>query len=225
MADPNGTITETIRIRDAIRPGLDVYDREGKKAGAVWQIHRVPGYFTVQARPSPQRKDNPFVEKHLHVPFRLIISIDQRELFLSMTDDELRANFSNPPPRTTRVEDEYGAAIAVTTEPSGYDGTAVVVRRAPINDLKDAVTLGYRVFTSDPTELGTIKRYDPAEGVMWIARDVLLDEPVLKIPVAMVDAVNHESGEVYLVSAQADLERMEHLVPTIAVENNDKQRA
>lgn len=213
MADAEGMITEIISIRDTIKPGLSVYDREAKIVGTVWQIHRVPGYFTVQVHPLPQKMDNPFGEKYLHIPFSLITSIDPRELFLSISRDEVRRDYASPPPRSTRIEEEYGGGVAVTTEPSGYDGTPIVGRRARIDELTKYIEAGDRVYSSDPTELGTIKHFDPATGWMQITRDTLLNEPTLRVPVAIVDAVNRNKHEVYLVWSQADLQRMEHLEP------------
>jgi hypothetical protein len=200
MADAQGMIIEN--IQDTITPGLTVYDSEGKKVGTVLRIHRIPGYFQVQA--------SPFSQKDLHVPFRLITNIDARELYVSVSRDKLHRDYANPPPRSTQVEDEDGTEMAVTTEPSGYDGAPIVVRRARVNDLRRAITAGARVFTSDPTELGTVKHYDPATGWIWITRS---NEPGLRVPVAIVDVVDGETHEVHLVSSEADLERLEHLEP------------
>lgn len=225
MADARGMINQTISIKDTIKPRLNVYDSETEKVGTVWQIHRVPGYFTVQVRPLPRQKDNPFVEKQLYVPFRLISSIDARELFLSVTNDELRRDFSTVPPRMTRVEkEEWGDEVAVTTQTSGYDGTPIVVRQVPIEAVKRAVRVGDRVYSSDPTDLGTVRQYDRATGWMQIARDTPSRQAILRLPVAIVDAVNEEAHEVYLVLSEADLERTKHLVAVDAAKNEAKDR-
>lgn len=211
MADSESTIIEN--VRDSLKPGLDVYDRDRKKVGSVWQIHRVSGYITVLALPLPKYQDNPLSEKYLYIPFRLITNIDARELFLSATRDEIRRDFANPPSRSTRIEAELGAEIAVTTEPSGYDGTPVEVRRASIDDLKKDIAVGDRVLSFDLTDLGTVKDYDPAAGWVSVTRDAMSDEPTLWVPVAIVDVVDPDQHTVHLISSEADLERMEHLLP------------
>jgi hypothetical protein len=80
----NDDISNTIAI------GQQVYDKALTKVGAVDMIDRPRGYFTVNARPLPEKRDNPFSEKSFNVPFCLITNIDPRELFLSMSQAELQ---------------------------------------------------------------------------------------------------------------------------------------
>lgn len=216
MSDTEAITLEN--VKRTIAPGLTVYDNEGKKVGSIWQIHRAAGYFKVQVRPLPQKRDNPFDEKYVHVPFRLITTIDPRELFVSVTNDELRRDYGTPPPRATRVEEELGVEVAITTQPSGYNGLPVEVRRVQIDELRRDIRVGDRVFSTDPTELGTVKQYDAESGRITIARDALFDEPALSVPLAIVDVVNRNAQEIHLVWSEADLQRMEHLVAAPASE-------
>jgi len=192
-------------VGQSIVPGLGVYDSEGKKVGTVRDVRRASGYFQVQI--------HWFSEDDLYVPFRLITNIDPRELFVSVSRDELNKKYSNPPPRTTRVEEEFGDQIAITTEPSGYDGEPFVVQRVRVADLKRSIVLGAHVFTSDLHELGVVKQYDETKGTMWIADDIASSDPTLTLPVEIVDSVNPDTHTISLVASQADLERLEHLVP------------
>ena len=209
MTNSRAIVSEDISNTIAI--GQQVYDKAGTKVGAVDMIDRPKGYITVHARPLPEKRDNPFSEKSFYVPFRLITNIDPQELFLSVSREELHRDYANPPPRSTRVYDEDGREIAITTEPSGYDGAPIVVLRIRLDPLKKAITVGDHVFTSERTELGTITQYDPATGRIWIAGDETECEPNMQVPVAVVSAVDREAHRVYLVSSQADLARLQHL--------------
>lgn len=203
MANAQGLLVES--IKDTIAPGLSVYDTDHTKVGTVWQVNRLHGYFMARSNRLPV--------KHLYIPFRLITNIDPRELFVSATRKELYGDYAQPPPRSTRIEQEFGLEFAVTTEPSGYDGTPIVVRRAEIDALKRAIAVGGHVYSSDPADLGTITQYDSQTGWITIARDMGAQEPTLRVPISIVDVVNADTHDVYLVWSEADLARARHLEP------------
>src|SRR5579884_2701625 len=117
MTNLHGIITEDIET--AIKPGLTVFDREGAKVGTVDMIDRFTGYFMVH--------ENERSETDLSVPFRLIKSIDPREIFVSRTKSDLQQEFSGPPPTTTKVMRDGDREMAITTQPSGYDGLPLVI--------------------------------------------------------------------------------------------------
>jgi hypothetical protein len=206
MANIEGTITED--ISNTIAPGQTVYDNEGTGIGTVDSVDRQTGYLMVES--------NPFSEKDLYIPFSLITNIDPRELYLSLSRDELHSEYANPPARDTLVEDFDGKTTATTTEPSGYDGTPLVVEQAKIDHLKKRIATGDQVFTSDMVDLGAIKQYDPATGWMMVEKGVMSKHDLM-VPVTVVDSVNRDSREVYLVASQADLQRMQHLEPANVV--------
>jgi hypothetical protein len=214
MANIDGIITED--IRQTIAPGHTVYDREGKKAGTISMVYYDTGYFSVEPAPFSDRR-RPFSDKDLHVPFHLITNIDPRELFLSVSRDELQRDYANPPPSSTFVKDVDGRQVATTTEPSGYTGAPIVVERVRIDQLKKRIAVGDHVYTSELTDLGTIKRYDALTGWMLVEKGVLSDKHDLMVPVTVVDDVNRETNEVYLVASEADLQRMQHVKPAYVV--------
>lgn len=207
MANVDGIVTEN--IANTIAPGLSVYDNEGKKVGSVDNADRMNGYFMIQT--------NPFSEKDLYVPFSLITNIDQRDLFLSISKDELHRDYTNPRPRTTVVEAVNGRENAITTEPSGYDGAPIEVERAKIDKLRERIATGDHVFTSEMTDLGTIKQYDPVTGWMMVERGILSGKHDLMVPVTLVDDVDRDTDEVYLAVSQSDLQRMQHVEPADVV--------
>jgi hypothetical protein len=206
MANVEGIVTEN--IKNTIAPDLTVYDHEGTKVGFVDEVDRETGWFMVST--------SEFSDKDLYIPFTLITNIDPHDLFLSQSRDELRANYTNPPAHSTLVEDTDGTTTAVTSEPSGYDGRPIMVEQAKIDDLKKHIASGAHVYTSDSADLGTIKEYDAVTGMMMVEKGVFSKHDLL-VPVTIVDAVDHDSHEVYLASSQADLQRMQHLEPVNVV--------
>lgn len=206
MANVEGIITENINT--TIDPGLTVYDAEGKKVGSVETVDRDTGWFTVSA--------GDFSDREFYLPYSLITNIDQHEMFVSRTEDELRANYANPPARSSLVEDVDGKTTAITSEPSGYDGTPIVVERARIDKLKKHIKVGSHVYTSDTKDLGKIKQYDALTGMMMVEKG-FFSKHDLVVPVTLVDYVDEDSHDVYLAFSQADVQRMQHLEPVDVV--------
>lgn len=207
MPNIDGIITEDVASTIAL--DQTVYDNDGKKVGTVDNINRDTGYLIVAI--------NPFSEKELYVPFRLITNIDPREMYLSLSKEELRRDFSDPPPRSTLVDRVDGRETAITTEPSGYDGVPIVVEQASIDRLKRRIAVGYHVYTMEMTDIGKIKRYDPVTGWMLVEKGPQFDKHDLMVPVTVVRNVGPDSHEVFLAVSRADLDRMQHLEPADVV--------
>ena len=214
MANIDGIITED--IRNTIAPGQTVYDFEGKRVGSVDLVYHDTGYFVIEPAPFIDR-ERPFSDQDLYVPFRLITNIDPGELYLAVTRDDLLRNYTSPPPRATFVEDESGREVATTTEPSGFTGTPLVVERVRIDQLKRRIAIGDHVFTSELTDLGVIKKYDPVTGWMLVEKGILSDKHDLMVPVTVVEDVDRDTHEVYLVTSRADLQQLQHLEPAYVV--------
>lgn len=211
MANIEGIITED--IRKTISPGQKVYDNDGKQSGTVDLVDRDSGYFMVQK--------NPFSEKDLYVPFRLITNIDPRELYVSVSRDELYSDYANPPSRSTFVAPVGGEEVATTTEPSGYTGGPIVVERATLDEFRRRIAVDDHVYTTEMTDLGAIKRYDPTTGWMLVQEDGPTGMPPTRrermIPVTVVSDVNTDTHEVYLSVSSADLDRMKQMEPADVV--------
>jgi hypothetical protein len=206
MADTSDEIRED--VADTLKSGQTVYDNAGVKMGLVDNIDSDTGWLTVQA--------NPFSDKELYVPFSLITNIDARELYLSRSRDELRRDYANPPARETRVEKVRGQSVATTREASGYDGSRLVVNQANINELRDLLSEGYVVVTSDEVDLGTIKRYERTSGWMLIGKTATRPNDLI-VPVMLVSRVDRQFAQVHLAVSMADLSRMLHLEPVDVV--------
>jgi hypothetical protein len=205
MTNYEGSIT--LDIREYMDYGLDVYDVESKKVGQVDVYDRAAGYITVQS--------NPFSDRDLYIPFSAITHIDPRDLFVSETKEELHRKYRNPPPRSTQVEERIDPdtgeddSRAITSEPSGYDGMPVVLEEAKIGKLAHHIALGFHVYSSEMEVVGTVKRYDRETKQMLVERG-MFSKHDLVIPVALVDMVDRDDRNIYLVVSSADLKRMQN---------------
>jgi hypothetical protein len=83
MRDTDGMLPED--ILNSITVGQMVYDAEGAKVGTIDAVDRVSHCMRIET--------NPFSEPALCIPIELIRSIDVRELFVSLTLEDLRRNY------------------------------------------------------------------------------------------------------------------------------------
>lgn len=207
MTSVKGIIT--VNIKNTIAPGLAVYDNAGSKVGEISDVNRETGYFTVALAPFSDMQ-RPFAQENLSIPFVLITNIDPRELYLSVSRDELQQQFADPPARTIVVEGAAGSEVAVTSEPSGYDKTPIEVERVPIWTLRDRIGTGDHVWTSDGVDLGTIKQYDSLTGWMLVEKGLPPNKHDVMVPLSVAADVDGTAHEVRLVTSRADLERTQH---------------
>jgi len=207
MTNVQGIITEDIAT--AIRPGLTVFDRDGKRVGTVDMVDRIVGYFMVH--------ENSLSLSDLSIPFRVVSSIDPREIFVSVTKLELHRDFSSDPTTTTSVKRVGSREIATSTQPSGYDGMPVVIDRIDVDEVKAQISIGDRVFTSDMGTVGTVKDYDPKTGWMTVERGLPHDREELLLPIALVETVDPDAREVFLVRSQEELRRTRRREPAQVV--------
>jgi hypothetical protein len=202
MADASDDVWGHLSIRQ------DVYDCSSEMVGVIAGFDRRTGWIVVEAGHVQGRK--------VYVPFRLVTNIDQRELYLARTRDELVRDHRAPPPRTIEMREVARQTLARTTEPSGYDGSPVVVHEADVDQLRRSVAYGDRVWTSDQVDIGSVEQYDPTGGFMIVERGVLSTLDLI-IPIALVEDVERRSGDVRLVASRADLLRMQRLEPVSLV--------
>lgn len=200
------TITED--LSEGVTPALSVFDMDSSKVGYVDMADPDHGWFKVNT--------DPLDLKPLWIPYRLVTNFDKRELFVSATKEDLRKGYSQPPERSTTVTKKGGRTVATTTEPSGYDGSAVEVATVDVDDVKERIFRDYHVWTSDRRELGITKHYDPMTGFLQVRRGLLPGRDVL-LPVTLVAEVDKEAGNVTLVVSDADIRRMQHVEPVDVV--------
>jgi hypothetical protein len=201
MADSGRFIT--VDLAGSIAPGQRVYDRLGDRVGVVDAVDQAKGWMDVET--------NPLSHRGLVVPFHLITSVDQRELYLSLRREELERDFAEPPPRTTVVTRLGDRTMARTTQPSGYDGTPIVVRETDVDEFKNRIAVGDEVWTADLVQVGQVKDYDPGTGYMRIGETRPFSKQDLFVPITLVDSVTVAPPRIALIASQSDLRRMTHL--------------
>jgi hypothetical protein len=206
MSDPKRIIG--VDVTETIQTGHRVSDSTNAKVGEVAEVDRETGWMTIAT--------DPLTEESIYVPFSLVTNIDQRELYLAGSRDELHRAYSERPPRSTEVTETGGKTTATTSQPNGYDGTPMVVKRTDLDQVRRSLQTGDGVRTADGAYLGTLKQYDPTTGFMMVERGVLSRHDLL-LPVAIVDHVDKEWREVRLVSNRDDLLRMQNLEPVNVV--------
>src|SRR5260370_34712625 len=136
----------------AVKVGLTVFDSDGSRLGYVDETDKTHGWMVVRT--------GAFDQKKLWVPYRLVRSVDAREIFLTMLKGAVEAEFKSPPARTTTVAEKEGRTVATTTEPSGFDREPVVTSEADLGQIKNRLAVGQQVWTSDDVAVGSIKDFD-----------------------------------------------------------------
>lgn len=206
MEDINLTITQN--VADNLILEQTVYDITGEKVGTVDDIDRDTGWFKVEI--------NPLTDQVLNIPFKLVTTIDPKEVYLSATKEALHREFNDPPARTTAVETVDGQQIATTRQASGYDGTPIIVDEVNLDKVRKGIGEGYVVITSDDVSLGNIKRYDAVTGWILVGKTAM-SRYDLVVPVSVVSRIDRQFGSVHLAVSAADLKAMKHLEPVDVV--------
>ena len=202
MGNIDGTIT--LDVRKYMDEGLMVYDVERKRVGTVDEYDLRAGYMKVQP--------NPLSKTLLYLPFSLISHIDPHEAFVSMPRDMLQREYGDPPPRITVVEKRSDpdtgedTSRALTSEPSGYDGTPVLVVTADVGELAHHIAPGFRVYSSEMETIGRVKEYYREDKRMLVQHGLPSKHDSI-IPVALAATVDRDHRHVILAVSAADLRR------------------
>jgi hypothetical protein len=209
-------INVRVNILDYLDNGLDVFDVDGDKIGTVADYNGDTGYMMVRCT---QFTD---VLLYVHIPFSIITHADPREVFVSKTRDEVHQLYRARPPRTVMVEERtdpdtgQDESWAVTTEPSGYDGSPVVVVEAKVDKLAHHIDPGFHVYTAEMEDIGRIKQYDRAAGRMVVEKGAVSKHDIV-IPTSLVSSVNRNGRAVTLCVGSKDLEGMKREKPDAMV--------
>jgi ribosomal 30S subunit maturation factor RimM len=182
------TVVENI---DAyLMDGMPVYDLNGDKVGDVKMFSTAAGYLMV-GRGS-------FEEQDLYVPFRLIRSIDPHDIFVSETNDNLKAHFTNPPKINTIVENRLvtGPAGTMTSQPyevqtiaSGYDGKQAELGSVNLDQISDRLAVGMAVYDVDGVRVGDITQYDTSRSLMVVEKGIFKPRALL-VPFSAIQDID-----------------------------------
>jgi hypothetical protein len=192
------TISED--VGRAVKVGLTVFDDDGSTIGYVDETDKTHGWMVVRTGALDQKK--------LWVPYRLVRSVDDREIFLTMLKGAVEAEFKSPPARNTRLAEKEGRTVAITTEPSGFDREPVVTSEIDLGQIKNRLAVGQQVWTSDDVAVGRIKDFDSQGRYIVLEAGHLSIKHDLLVPIALVADVDREAAEATLAVSNADLEGM-----------------
>ncbi len=195
------TISED--VGRAVKVGLTVFDYDGSKLGYVDETDKTHGWMVVRT--------GPFDQKKLWVPYRLVRSVGDREIFLTMLKGDVEAEFKNPPARNTTVAEKEGRTVATTTEPSGFDREPVVTSEVDLGQIKNRLSVGQQVWTSDDVAVGRIKDFDGEGRYLVLETGHPSTKHDLLVPISLVGDVDREAAEATLAVSSADLEGMKGL--------------
>jgi len=201
------TISED--VGRAVKVGLTVFDGDGSKIGYVDQTDKTHGWMVVRT--------GAFDQKKLWVPYRLVRSVDDREIFLTMLKGAVEADFKSPPARKTRVAEKEGRTVATTTEPSGFDREPVVTSEVDLGQIKNRLAVGQQLWTSDDVAVGRIKDFDGEGRYIVLEVGHLSIKHDLVVPISLVADVDREAAEATLAVSMADLDGMKHHEPADSV--------
>jgi hypothetical protein len=201
------TITED--VRNAVRVGLTVFDADGSRVGYVDQVDKHHGWMLVRAGAADQKK--------LWIPYRIVKSVDEREIFVTALKAWLEADFDHPPARSTRVTTAEGRTVATTTEPSGYDGEPVMTSEVDLGHIRQLLAVDQQVWTSDDIAVGVIKNFDKQGRYFVVVEGRLSIKHSILVPVALVADVDRVAAEATLAVSKADLDGLKHHEPADSV--------
>jgi hypothetical protein len=205
--NPQPTPPEHIVVEDIARlmtVGKPVFDMVGKKIGDVRQFDLTAGYLQVH-HGGPEHQT-------LYIPFNLITSIDDREIYLYLPERMLEENFALLPAsqvvlkqwtnwRSGRTQTTTGHSMF-----SGYTGEPVVAFQHTYDALAWQLVEGMHVHDVEGANLGTVRQFDSVHG--WLtAQKGTPGASLTLIPFSAIARVETSSNTVVLLVYEEELHR------------------
>lgn len=201
QADQRQTVVES--IDQYLEDGMTVFDENGEKVGHVRMYSSAAGYLMVNTE--ALRNQN------IYIPFRLVRTIDAREISLSAPKETLDKQYTQPPKMQTVVEKRLvpgpgGRTIPQTrqvqTLESGYDATMpATINSASLVDTASRLAVGIVVYDVDGARLGNITQYDAERGLMVVEKGIRKPTSIL-IPFSDIASFSQDNLSVYLSLAK-----------------------
>ena len=201
LPDQPGTLVESIDT--FLKDGMSVLDETGKKVGDVRMYNSAAGYLMVNAEA--------LRDKNLYIPFRLIRTIDEREISLSAPQETLSEHYTQPPQMHTVVQTQMvpgpgGRMIPQTRQvqmlESGYDAAMnAQLNSANVTDLASRLAVGMAVYDVDGVHLGNIAQYDTERGLLVVTKGIFKPTAVV-IPFSDIASFAEDNLSVYLSLAK-----------------------
>jgi hypothetical protein len=167
------TVVERIDLY--LTDDMPVSDSNSEEIGHVKMFSTVAGYLIVG--------HGPFEKDSLYIPFRLIQSIDPRELFLSEPKQTVVAGYTTPPPISTFTEQRLvrtaegglkSESRQVQMVRSGYDGLPARINSVVDTDsIAHRLAVGMAVYDASGARLGDVTQYDAARSLFSVESRIL----------------------------------------------------
>jgi ribosomal 30S subunit maturation factor RimM len=190
------TVVERIDLY--LTDDMPVYDSNGEEVGHVKMFSTVAGYLIVG--------HGPFEKDNLYIPFRLIQSIDPRELFLSEPKQTVVAGYTTPPQISTLTEHRLVRTPdgGLKTESrqaqivqSGYDGLPARINSVDIADVAHRLAVGMAVYDASGARLGDVSQYDTARSLISVESGIFKPR-VLFVPFSAIQSIDGDAFTVRL---------------------------
>jgi hypothetical protein len=185
-------------IDQYLMDGMPVYDSSKDKIGDVKMYSATAGYMLVEYGLMPR--------KNLYIPFRLISTIDPKEIFLTESKDKLVAKYIQPPKISTVSEErlttgKHGSLVAqrrdVQLVESGYDDRTATINSVDTQRVGSSLAIGMAVYDAMQTRIGDLTQYDTTRNLMTVEKG-LVRPRTLVVPFSAVDRVDKDNFSVYL---------------------------
>lgn len=186
----NENIDSLLRVRQS------VYDGNGKKVGAVKQFDLTAGYMQVHhGGPEPRT---------FYVPFRLIATIDPRQIYLTVDENALITYYSVLPASLATLEEwtnwRTGESETIVGHrmQSGYSGEPVVAFQQTYTALASQLKAGMDVQDVEGARLGALRQFDSRLGWMLVVKGGI-EGDVLIVPFSAIARVETADYAVHLL--------------------------
>jgi hypothetical protein len=177
---------------------MPIFDERGTKVGTVRRYSAAAGYLMVNV--------DVLRDQDLYIPFRLIRTIDPREIFLSAPKATLVAQYTQPPMVRTVIETRSvpGTDGSMTPQTqqvrvltSGYDATPAAVDSTSLEPIASRLAVGMVVYDVDGVRLGSITHYDTERGRMVVGKGTHTPSTVV-VPLSDIASFTEDNLAVYL---------------------------
>lgn len=199
MTDDQHTLA--VPIVQFLTEGMPVFDRGGKKVGHVRAYNVAAGYMVVEGGALRQRE--------YYIPLTDVLTIDPREIYLGISEEQL-AKDDAAPPKVTAVreqldESDGGPSAAVWHEVlSGYGEGTVTVDPVDIGKVASELRIGMTVLDVLDAYVGEITQVDASRAVMVI-KHTYAGPPAMVISYDAVATVNGNEEVVKLLRSRESL--------------------
>jgi ribosomal 30S subunit maturation factor RimM len=208
------TVVERIDLY--LTDDMPVYDSNSEEIGHVKMFSTVAGYLIVG--------HGPFEKDNLYIPFRLIQSIDPRELFLSEPKQTIVAGYTTPPPISTFTEQRLvrtaeggvkSQSRQVQMVQSGYDGLPARINSVDIADVAHRLAVGMAVYDASGARLGDVSQYDTARSMIAVESGIFQPQ-VLFVPFSAIQSIDGDAFTVHLSLPRDVLVKEHSMLPADA---------